>query len=123
MWCPKAQFWKIPPMFRFCMPHLNGFMGKFLIILYGWDLILPSAFSGERLGRGVVSDAITTPIFNTSAYFFKTTAELIDFKVCIIVTFCSLALKVFCCLHRHLAMLREDAYFKTTVTLSILCLA
>ncbi|KAF7135339.1 hypothetical protein RHSIM_Rhsim08G0071000 [Rhododendron simsii] len=36
--------------------------------------------AGERLGRGVVSDALTTPIFNTSAYFFKTTAELIDFK-------------------------------------------
>ncbi|KAI8541669.1 hypothetical protein RHMOL_Rhmol08G0080100 [Rhododendron molle] len=36
--------------------------------------------AGERLGRGVVSDALTTPIFNTSAYFFETTAELIDFK-------------------------------------------
>jgi len=36
--------------------------------------------AGERLGRGIISDAITTPVFNTSAYFFKTTAELIDFK-------------------------------------------
>lgn len=53
---------------------------------------MPFAFSGERLGRGVVSDALTTPIFNTSAYFFKTTAELIDFKVCIIVAFGSLAM-------------------------------
>ncbi|KAL6507349.1 cAMP-dependent protein kinase regulatory subunit Cgs1 [Orobanche gracilis] len=36
--------------------------------------------AGERLGRGIVSDAITTPVFNTSAYFFKKTADLIDFK-------------------------------------------
>ncbi|KAL6497483.1 cAMP-dependent protein kinase regulatory subunit Cgs1 [Orobanche hederae] len=36
--------------------------------------------AGERLGRGFVSDAITTPVFNTSAYFFKKTADLIDFK-------------------------------------------
>lgn len=38
--------------------------------------------AGERLGRGIVTDAITTPVVNTSAYFFKKTAELIDFKVC-----------------------------------------
>ncbi|ESR44443.1 hypothetical protein CICLE_v10011434mg [Citrus x clementina] len=31
-------------------------------------------------GRGIVTDAITTPVVNTSAYFFKKTAELIDFK-------------------------------------------
>ncbi|XP_057977138.1 cystathionine gamma-synthase 1, chloroplastic [Malania oleifera] len=36
--------------------------------------------AGERLGRGMVTDAITTPVVNTSAYFFKKTAELIDFK-------------------------------------------
>ncbi|KAK4772854.1 hypothetical protein SAY87_027873 [Trapa incisa] len=36
--------------------------------------------AGERLGRGIVTDAITTPIVNTSAYFFKKTSELIDFK-------------------------------------------
>ncbi|CAI9109736.1 OLC1v1009614C1 [Oldenlandia corymbosa var. corymbosa] len=36
--------------------------------------------AGERLGRGIASDAITTPVFNTSAYFFKKTQELIDFK-------------------------------------------
>ncbi|KAK6913287.1 Cys/Met metabolism, pyridoxal phosphate-dependent enzyme [Dillenia turbinata] len=36
--------------------------------------------AGERLGRGIVTDAITTPIVNTSAYFFKKTDELIDFK-------------------------------------------
>ncbi|KAI4389049.1 hypothetical protein MLD38_001313 [Melastoma candidum] len=36
--------------------------------------------AGERLGRGIVTDAITTPVVNTSAYFFKKTAELIDFK-------------------------------------------
>lgn len=38
-------------------------------------------YSGERLGRGIVTDGITTPVVNTSAYFFKNTAELIDFKV------------------------------------------
>lgn len=37
---------------------------------------------GERSGRGIVTDAITTPVVNTSAYFFKKTIELIDFKVC-----------------------------------------
>ena len=36
---------------------------------------------GERLGRGIVTDAITTPVVNTSAYHFKNTAELLDFKV------------------------------------------
>ncbi|KAK7813550.1 cystathionine gamma-synthase 1, partial [Quercus suber] len=35
---------------------------------------------GERFGRGIVTDAITTPVVNTSAYFFKKTSELIDFK-------------------------------------------
>ncbi|XP_057769540.1 cystathionine gamma-synthase 1, chloroplastic [Salvia miltiorrhiza] len=36
--------------------------------------------AGERLGRAIATDAITTPVFNTSAYFFKKTADLIDFK-------------------------------------------
>ncbi|KAL4368332.1 hypothetical protein GQ457_05G010080 [Hibiscus cannabinus] len=36
--------------------------------------------AGERLGRCIVTDAITTPVVNTSAYFFKKTQELIDFK-------------------------------------------
>jgi len=36
--------------------------------------------AGERLGRGIVTDAITTPVVNTAAYFFKKTAQLIDFK-------------------------------------------
>lgn len=27
--------------------------------------------SGERLGRGIVTDAITTPVVNTSAFMFK----------------------------------------------------
>ncbi|CAH8385693.1 unnamed protein product [Eruca vesicaria subsp. sativa] len=36
--------------------------------------------AGERLGRGIVTDAITTPVVNTSAYHFKTTDELLDFK-------------------------------------------
>ncbi|XP_028782900.1 cystathionine gamma-synthase 1, chloroplastic [Neltuma alba] len=36
--------------------------------------------AAERLGRGIVTDAITTPVVNTTAYFFKKTADLIDFK-------------------------------------------
>ncbi|TYG62696.1 hypothetical protein ES288_D07G252500v1 [Gossypium darwinii] len=36
--------------------------------------------AGERLGRGIVTDAITTPVVNTATYFFKNTQELIDFK-------------------------------------------
>ncbi|KAF7803011.1 cystathionine gamma-synthase 1, chloroplastic [Senna tora] len=36
--------------------------------------------AAERLGRGILTDAITTPVVNTSAYFFKKTADLIDFK-------------------------------------------
>ncbi|KAE8709996.1 Cystathionine gamma-synthase 1 [Hibiscus syriacus] len=36
--------------------------------------------AGERLGRGIVTDAITTPVVNTSAYFFKKTQELINIK-------------------------------------------
>ncbi|KAG9137940.1 hypothetical protein Leryth_020763 [Lithospermum erythrorhizon] len=36
--------------------------------------------AGERVGRAIESDAITTPVFNTSAYFFKKTSDLIDFK-------------------------------------------
>lgn len=46
--------------------------------------------SGERLGRGIVTDAITTPVVNTSAYFFNKTSDLIDFKV-----FFSIDFKVF----------------------------
>ncbi|KAE8661339.1 putative cystathionine gamma-synthase 2 [Hibiscus syriacus] len=37
--------------------------------------------AGEILDRGIVTDAVTTPVVNTSAYFFKKTQELIDFKV------------------------------------------
>ncbi|KAK7295391.1 hypothetical protein RJT34_18298 [Clitoria ternatea] len=36
--------------------------------------------AAERLGRGIVTDAITTPVVNTSAYFFEKTSDLIDFK-------------------------------------------
>ncbi|KAF5945497.1 hypothetical protein HYC85_015725 [Camellia sinensis] len=39
-----------------------------------------AVYAGERLGRGIVTDAVTTPVVNTSAYFFKKTSELIDFK-------------------------------------------
>ncbi|RWW56476.1 hypothetical protein BHE74_00036806 [Ensete ventricosum] len=36
--------------------------------------------AGERLGRGITTDSITTPIVNTSAYWFNNSDELIDFK-------------------------------------------
>ncbi|KAJ0232567.1 hypothetical protein HA466_0288200 [Hirschfeldia incana] len=36
--------------------------------------------AGERLGRGIVTDAITTPVVNTSAFIFKKTADVLDFK-------------------------------------------
>ncbi|XP_057447643.1 cystathionine gamma-synthase 1, chloroplastic-like [Lotus japonicus] len=36
--------------------------------------------AAERLGRGIKTDAITTPVVNTSAYFFKKTSDLIDYK-------------------------------------------
>nr|XP_029123821.1 cystathionine gamma-synthase 1, chloroplastic isoform X3 [Elaeis guineensis] len=36
--------------------------------------------AGERAGRGITTDAITTPVVNTSAYWFKNSNELIDFK-------------------------------------------
>ncbi|KAF6135727.1 hypothetical protein GIB67_028583, partial [Kingdonia uniflora] len=36
--------------------------------------------AGERLGRGIEMDGITTPVINTSAYWFINSCELIDFK-------------------------------------------
>ncbi|KAK1427417.1 hypothetical protein QVD17_16102 [Tagetes erecta] len=36
--------------------------------------------AGERLVRGIITDAITTPMVITFAYVFKKTIELIDFK-------------------------------------------
>ncbi|KAF9623694.1 hypothetical protein IFM89_003839 [Coptis chinensis] len=36
--------------------------------------------AGERLGRGIFTDGITTPVVNTTAYWFKNSDELIDFK-------------------------------------------
>ncbi|XP_042418014.1 cystathionine gamma-synthase 1, chloroplastic-like [Zingiber officinale] len=36
--------------------------------------------AGERYGRGITTDGITTPIVNTSAYWFNNSDELIDFK-------------------------------------------
>ncbi|XP_038983140.1 cystathionine gamma-synthase 1, chloroplastic-like [Phoenix dactylifera] len=36
--------------------------------------------AGERVGRGITTDAITTPVVNTSAYWFKNSNELVDFK-------------------------------------------
>lgn len=38
-------------------------------------------YAAERLGRAILTDAITTPVVNTSAYFFKKIADLIDYKV------------------------------------------
>ncbi|KAK1425749.1 hypothetical protein QVD17_21104 [Tagetes erecta] len=37
--------------------------------------------AGERLVRGIITDAITIPMVITFAYVFKKTIELIDFKV------------------------------------------
>lgn len=37
--------------------------------------------AAERMGRALVTDAITTPVVNTSMYFFKKSADLIDWKV------------------------------------------
>ncbi|KAG6557210.1 hypothetical protein Mapa_001137 [Marchantia paleacea] len=39
-----------------------------------------SVHGGERNGRPKVSDALTTPIVQTSTYFFRNTAELISFQ-------------------------------------------
>ncbi|KAF3322934.1 cystathionine gamma-synthase [Carex littledalei] len=36
--------------------------------------------AGERAGRGIATDSITTPVVNTSAYWFNNSNELIDFK-------------------------------------------
>ena len=57
----------------------KAFYYNFLIIK-NFEILL-FIYAGERLGRGIVTDAITTPVVNTSAYFFKKTQELIDFKV------------------------------------------
>lgn len=39
-----------------------------------------SVHGGERSGRPRVADALTTPIVQTSTYWFRNTAELIDFN-------------------------------------------
>ncbi|XP_054803199.1 cystathionine gamma-synthase 1, chloroplastic [Prosopis cineraria] len=36
--------------------------------------------AAERLGRRIVTDAITTPVVNTTAYFFKNSAGVVDYK-------------------------------------------
>lgn len=56
--------------------HGNGNLGYAFLSSDGSKTI----HAGERLGRGIVTDAITTPLVRTSAYFFKKTADLIDFK-------------------------------------------
>jgi cystathionine gamma-synthase len=48
--------------------------------LLGSDASL-AVHAGERLGRRIATDAITTPVVNTSAYWFNNSQELIDFKV------------------------------------------
>lgn len=57
----------------------------FFFVVYSLILVFSFAFLwgclGERSGRGIVTDAITTPVVNTTAYFFDNTAQLIDFKV------------------------------------------
>lgn len=57
---------------------LGIFTNIISILTHVVDLLI---WTGERLGRAIVTDAITTPVVNTSAYFFKKTADLIDFKV------------------------------------------
>lgn len=47
--------------------------------LFGSDQSL-TVHAGERYGRGMVTDAITTPLVRTSAYSFRNSDELIDFK-------------------------------------------
>ncbi|KAJ6828204.1 cystathionine gamma-synthase 1, chloroplastic-like [Iris pallida] len=36
--------------------------------------------AGERFGRGITTDSITTPVVQTTAYWFKHCQELIDYK-------------------------------------------
>ncbi|GJN31621.1 hypothetical protein PR202_gn00088 [Eleusine coracana subsp. coracana] len=47
--------------------------------LLGSDASL-AVHAGERLGRRIATDAITTQVVNTSAYWFNNSQELIDFK-------------------------------------------
>jgi len=58
-------------------------------VVYEADWFLHLSNAAERLGRGIVTDGITTPVVNTSAYFFKKTADLIDFKVLFFELLCS----------------------------------
>jgi len=44
------------------------------------DLGTAAVHGGERTGRPRVSDALTTPIVQTSTYWFNNTAELIDYN-------------------------------------------
>ena len=46
-----------------------------------WFPIQNFGNAAERLGTGIETDGITTLVLNTSAYFFKKTVDLIDFKV------------------------------------------
>jgi cystathionine gamma-synthase len=48
---------------------------------FRYSPVFISATKGERLGRRIATDAITTPVVNTSAYWFSSSQELIDFKV------------------------------------------
>lgn len=68
----------IEPLFFSLIPFF--YSARLLITVWCLCLLVSVA---ERLGRGIVTDAITTPVVNTSAYFFKKTSDLIDFKVCL----------------------------------------
>lgn len=76
-----SLFMPVPP--RSIFNHFSLFLFSYLNLLLEIDKLGfdDDIYTGERLGRGIVTDAITTPVVNTSAYFFKKTAELIDFKV------------------------------------------
>ncbi|XP_019427881.1 PREDICTED: cystathionine gamma-synthase 1, chloroplastic [Lupinus angustifolius] len=60
--------------------HVNGSVDQLSYSSFLKSDASITIHAGERLGRGIVTDAITTPVVNTSAYFFKKTADLIDFK-------------------------------------------
>eukprot|EP00798_Chlamydomonas_sp_ICE-L_P011403 gene11403-12106_t len=46
----------------------------------GWRIGTDTIHAGERGGRPKISDSLTTPIVQTSTYWFKNTQELIDYN-------------------------------------------
>ncbi|KAJ9519956.1 hypothetical protein QJQ45_014682 [Haematococcus lacustris] len=61
----------------------NGAELEHLLAPLNQDAMLPSTKSvhaGERAGRPQIADALTTPIVQTSTYWFKNTQQVIDFN-------------------------------------------